>query len=55
MYKKKYIKVTITMDPTTLKEMKECLKQVNSDKSLGHVSQSTFVTEAVKKLLKSEV
>lgn len=51
MYKQKYVKVTITMDPTVLGEMKEHLKQLNEDKSIRHISQSDFVTEAVKRLL----
>ena len=51
MYTKKYVKVTITMDPTVLDEMKKYLKEVNSDKSMSHTSQSTFVTEAVRQLL----
>lgn len=55
MYKKKYVKVTITMDPTVLDNMKEKLKELNSDKTLSHISQSDFVTEAVKQLLSKEV
>lgn len=51
MYKNKYVKVTITMCPIVLKEMKERLKKLNSDKSISHISQSDFVTEAVKQLL----
>lgn len=54
MYKNKYVKVTITMCPTVLKEMKERLKELNSDKSISHISQSDFVTEAVKQLLNKE-
>ncbi len=54
MYKKKYVKVTITMDPTVLDKMKERLKELNSDKSISHVSQSDFVTEAVKQLLNKD-
>ena len=53
MYKQKYIKVTITMDPTVLEDMKEHLKFINSDKNRMHVSQSSFITEAVKQLLDS--
>lgn len=55
MYKKKYVKVTVTIDPIVLDEMKVYLKQVNSDKSISHVSQSDFVTEAVKQLLNKEL
>lgn len=51
MYKQKYVKVTITMDPTVLNEMKEHLNQLNEDKSIRYISQSDFVTEAVKRLL----
>lgn len=54
MYKKKYVKVTVTMDPTVLAEMKEHLKQVNENKDIMHVSQSDFVTEAVKQLLNKD-
>lgn len=39
------------MDPTVLDNMKEKLKELNSDKALSHISQSDFVTEAVKQLL----
>lgn len=55
MYKKKYVKITVTIDPIVLDEMKVYLKQVNSDKSISHVSQSDFVTEAVKQLLNKEL
>ena len=51
MYREKYVKVTITMDPTVLADMKEYLKQVNENKAIKHVSQSDFVTESVKQLL----
>ena len=51
MYKKKYIKVTITMDPIVLTNMKEKLKKINSDKSIKHISQSEFISEAVKQFL----
>lgn len=54
MYKRKYVKVTITMDPTVLNEMKEHLNQLNEDKSIRHISQSDFVTEAVKRLLQED-
>lgn len=55
MFKNKYVKVTITMCPTTLKEMKERLKELNSNKSISHISQSDFVTEAVKQLLSKDI
>ena len=54
VYKQKYVKVTITMDPTVLAEMKEHLKQVNDSKIMMHVSQSDYVTEAVKQLLSKD-
>ena len=54
MYKKKYIKVTVTMDPVVLKDMKEYLKNINSDPTIRHISQSDFVTEAVKQLLSKD-
>lgn len=55
MYNQKYVKVTITMPPEVLEEMKAHLKQVNANKALMHVSQSDFMTEAVKQLLVKEV
>ena len=55
MYKQKYVKVTVTMDPIVLSNMKEYLKKVNVDKDRMHVSQSDFVTEAVKQLLNKEL
>ena len=55
MYKKKYIKVTVTMDPVVLKNIKECLKNINSDPAISHISQSDFVTEAVKQLINKEI
>ena len=51
MYKRKYVKVTITMDPAVLADMKKYLKQINEDKTIMYISQSDFVTEAVKYLL----
>lgn len=54
MYKKKYIKVTVTIDPTVLSSMKERLKELNSDSSIKHISQSDFVTEAIKQLLSKD-
>lgn len=55
MYKQKYVKVTVTMDPTVLADMKVYLKKVNVDKGIMYVSQSDFVTEAVKQLLNKGV
>ena len=54
MYKNKYIKVTVTMDPVVLKDMKEYLKNINSDPAISHISQSDFVTEADKQLLSKD-
>ena len=55
MYKKqKPIRVHATMDPELLKQMKECLSKVNEDKTLKYVSQSEFISEAVKQLLAKE-
>lgn len=51
MYKVKYVKVTITMDPEVLSSMKDHLCKLNESKTLKYVSQSDFITEAVKLLL----
>ena len=51
MYKVKYVKVTITMDPEVLSGMKDHLCKLNESKTLKYVSQSDFITEAVKLLL----
>ena len=51
MYKVKYVKVTITMDPEVLSNMKDHLCKLNESKTLKYVSQSDFITEAVKLLL----
>ena len=56
MYKKqKPIRVHATMDPELLRQMKECLSKVNEDKTLKYVSQSEFISEAVKQLLAKEL
>lgn len=56
MYKKqKPIRVHATMDPELLKQMKDCLSKVNEDKTLKYVSQSEFISEAVKQLLSKEL
>ena len=55
MYKKqKPIRVHATMDPDLLRQMKECLSKVNEDKTLKYVSQSEFISEAIKQLLAKE-
>ncbi len=51
MYKQKQVKMTITIDPEVLSEMKEYLAKVNGTGKVMHVSQSSFITEAVKQLL----
>lgn len=56
MYKKqKPIRVHATMDPKLVQHMKDYLQQVNEDKSLKYVSQSEFISEAVKQLLNKEL
>ncbi len=51
MYKQKQVKMTITIDPEVLEQLKEYLAKINSTKTMMHVSQSSFITEAVKQLL----
>lgn len=53
--KQKPIRVHATMDPKLIQRMKDYLKQVNDDKSLKYVSQSEFLSEAVKQLLSKEL
>ena len=56
MYKQqKPIRVGITIKPDLLQEMKDYLKQVNEDKTMKYVSQSEFISEAVKQLLAKEL
>ena len=56
MYKKqKPIRVHATMDAELVKQMKDCLTKVNEDKSIKYVSQSEFISEAVKQLLSKEL
>ena len=56
MYKKqKPIRVHATMDVELVKQMKDCLTKVNEDKSIKYVSQSEFISEAVKQLLGKEL
>lgn len=55
MYKKqKPVRLGVTISPELLKQMKECLNKVNEDKTLKYVSQSEFISEAVKQLLVKE-
>ena len=53
--KQKPVRVHATMDPELVQRMKNYLKQVNDDKSLKYVSQSEFISEAVKQLLAKEL
>lgn len=53
--KQKPVRVHATMDPKLIQRMKDCLQQVNNDKSLKYVSQSEFISEAVKQLLDKEL
>ena len=55
MYKKqKPVRLGVTISPELLRQMKECLSKVNEDKTLKYVSQSEFISEAVKQLLAKE-
>ena len=55
MYKKqKPVRLGVTISPDLPKQMKECLSKVNEDKTLKYVSQSEFISEAVKQLLAKE-
>ena len=55
MYKKqKPVRLGVTINPELLRQMKECLSKVNEDKTLKYVSQSEFISEAVKQLLAKE-
>ena len=53
--KQKPVRVHATMDPELVQRMKNYLKQVNDNKSLKYVSQSEFISEAVKQLLAKEL
>lgn len=55
MYKQKQVKMTITIDPEVLEQLKAYLAEINSTKTMIHVSQSSFITEAVKQLLSKSV
>ena len=56
MYKKqKPVRLGVTINPDLLRQMKECLSKVNEDKTLKYVSQSEFISEAVKQLLSKEL
>jgi len=55
MYKQKQVKMTITIDPDVLEQLKVYLARVNGTKTMMHVSQSSFITEAVKQLLSKEL
>lgn len=53
--KQKPIRVHATMDTKLVQQMKEYLQKVNDDKSLKYVSQSEFISEAVRQLLEKEL
>ena len=53
--KQKPVRVHATMDPKLVQQMKDYLQQLNDDKSLKYVSQSEFISEAVKQLLNKEL
>ena len=53
--KQKPVRVHATMDPKLVQRLKYYLQQVNDDKSLKYVSQSEFISEAVKQLLNKEL
>lgn len=53
--KQKPVRVHATMDPKLIQRMKDYLQQLNNNKSLKYVSQSEFISEAVKQLLDKEI
>lgn len=53
--KQKPVRVHATMDPKLIQRVKDYLQQLNNDKSLKYVSQSEFISEAVKQLLDKEI
>lgn len=54
MQTQKYVKVTITMDPTVLEDMKKYLKRANTSPELAHLSQSKFITYIVSAYLNNK-
>ncbi len=56
MYKQnKPIRASITIKAQVWQRMRDYLQQVNDDKTMKYVSQSEFISEAVKQLLSKEL
>lgn len=56
MYKQnKPIRASITIKAQVWQRMRDYLQQVNDDKTMKYVSQSEFISEAVKQLLNKEL
>lgn len=47
-------RISITLKPELLKQMKNYLSEVNTDKTLKYVSQSEFIAIAITELLTKE-
>ncbi len=56
MYKQnKPVRASITIKAQVWQRMRDYLQQVNDDKTMKYVSQSEFISEAVKQLLNKEL
>ena len=56
MYKQnKPIRASITIKAQVWQRMRDYLQQVNDDKTMKYVSQSEFISEAIKQLLNKEL
>lgn len=53
--KQKPIRVHATIDGKLVQQMKDYLQKINKDKSLKYVSQSEFISESIKQLLRKEL
>ena len=53
--KQKPVRIHATMDSTLIQQMKDYLQKINEDKSLKYVSQSEFISEAIRHLLSKEL
>lgn len=47
-------RISITLKPELLQQMKDYLQEVNEDQTLKYVSQSEFVSVAIRNLLVKE-
>ena len=56
MYKQnKPVRASITIKAQVWQRMRDYLQQVNDDKTMKYVSQSEFISEAIKQLLNKEL